>query len=64
MTPDEQREYDRTAAAEWSAYQAAHANVCARLAALGLDGDSLVELARAAADRLERLGALGRIGVP
>jgi hypothetical protein len=60
MTPDEQREYDHTAAAEWSAYQAAHANTCARLAALGLAGETLAELA-AAADRLERMGALGRL---
>lgn len=64
MTPDEQREYDRVAAIEWSAYQAAHANTCARLRALGLAGENMGELAASAADRLERLGALGRIGAP
>lgn len=62
MTPDEQRAYDVDAAREWAAYQAERANTCSRLRALGLDGESLAELAEAAATRLERLGALGRIG--
>ena len=62
MTPDEQREYDRTAAEEWRVYRETRARTADRLRALGLEGDSLSELAAAAADRLERMGALGRIG--
>lgn len=62
MTPDEQREYDRRSAAEWGEYRAEQARTAQRLRDLGLDGDSLIELARAAADRLERLGPLGRMG--
>lgn len=63
MTPDERRRYDADAAREWAAHQGEHTTTCSRsrLRALGLDGESLIELARAAADRLERLGALGRI---
>ena len=62
MTPDEQREYDEREAAAWDEYVTRHARVSARLRALGLEGEDLSELAAAAADRLERLGALGRIG--
>lgn len=64
MTPDEQREYDAAEARAWDEYVTRHARVSSRLRALGLEGDSLVELASAAADRLERMGALGRIGTP
>lgn len=59
MTPDEQAESDRIAAAEWREYNAARARTGARLRALGLPGDDLNELAAAAATVLEQLRERG-----
>lgn len=65
MVPDGEGWRERQAEAEsaaWAQYQADHASTCDRLRALGLKGDGMHELARAAAEALEMIDAARRAG--